>query len=60
MFGNCKLQIDPFADLLSVFENDSFERVADVFAAVDGVFNEIVEFFPLHDFEGIDVALKQA
>src|SRR4051812_37728940 len=35
----------------TVLQHDALQRVAHVFAAVDGVFDVVVQLLPLHDFQ---------
>src|SRR5213078_188355 len=43
----------------AVFQHDSLERVAHVFAAVDGFLDVVVELFPLEHFQSIDAPGEQ-
>ncbi len=45
--------------LSAVFQNDAFDDVGGVFAAVDGGFDELEEFLPLDDVEGVGAAFKE-
>ena len=50
----------PGGTISPVLQHDPFERVADVFAVVDGVFDQVVQFLPLEHFKSLDTAVKQA